>query len=81
MTRSLYYAVATVLVLAVVMPLRAQDSADPLVGTWNGTLTVPGASLAIVFHFTAEDGVYGGTMDSPDQGAAGIPLVWHTGRR
>ena len=69
------YLLTALLALLVALPARAQDSSDPLAGTWRGTLTVPGAALTIVFHFAAtEDGSYGGTMDSPDQGAAGIPL-------
>ena len=38
-------------------------------GAWSGKLTVQGTSLTLVFHFE-EDGC---TMDSPDQGARGIP--------
>jgi pimeloyl-ACP methyl ester carboxylesterase len=46
-----------------------------IVGTWLGTLSVPGAELRIVFHITeAEDGTLSATMDSPDQGADGIPI-------
>ncbi len=44
-------------------------------GDWLGTLAVGGVELRIVFHFTkGDDGVLRGTMDSPDQGAEGIPL-------
>jgi pimeloyl-ACP methyl ester carboxylesterase len=66
--------VVTLLTLGVTFPLHAQGLQDPLTGAWEGTLTVPGAALTIVFHFSAEDGSYSGTMDSPDQGAVGIPL-------
>jgi len=46
-----------------------------IVGSWLGTLTVPGAELRIVFHITeGEDGTLSATMDSPDQGAKGIPV-------
>lgn len=45
------------------------------VGTWTGTLVVPGAELPIVFHIRASDGGgFTATMDSPAQGATGIPL-------
>jgi len=48
---------------------------DEIVGSWLGTLTVPGAELRIVFHITeGEDGTLSATMDSPDQGANGIPV-------
>jgi dipeptidyl aminopeptidase/acylaminoacyl peptidase len=43
-------------------------------GTWNGTLKVQGISLRVVFHIEKENAVYKATMDSPDQGAKGIPM-------
>jgi len=53
--------------------LAAQES--PVLGTWNGTLVVPGAQLPIVFHITeAEDGGLTATMDSPAQGATGLAV-------
>ncbi len=48
---------------------------DEIVGSWIGTLTVPGTELRIVFHITeGEDGTLSATMDSPDQGATGITV-------
>lgn len=48
-------------------------SAQNIVGTWHGKLTVPNGSLAIVFHIIqTENGSYVTTLDSPDQGANGI---------
>jgi fermentation-respiration switch protein FrsA (DUF1100 family) len=45
-----------------------------LTGSWQGTLTVPGASLRVVFNFKPKaEGGYTATLDSPDQGAFGIP--------
>jgi len=51
-------------------------------GTWAGRLALPGgANLTLVFHLQRAEGVTGdgpipliGTMDSPDQGARGIPI-------
>lgn len=44
-------------------------------GSWNGVLNVGAAKLRIVFNFTKdESGVYKATLDSPDQGAKGIPV-------
>jgi fermentation-respiration switch protein FrsA (DUF1100 family) len=44
-----------------------------LTGSWQGTLSVPGASLRVVFNFTPKaEGGYTATLDSPDQGAFGI---------
>lgn len=46
-----------------------------IVGAWQGTLEFGGNKLRVVFHITKTDsGTLGGTMDSPDQGAKGIPL-------
>lgn len=39
-------------------------------GTWSGTIEIQGTGLPVVFHL---DGVEP-TMDSPDQGAKGIPV-------
>lgn len=44
-------------------------------GDWLGVLNAGGASLRIVFHiYTAEDGRLSTNLDSPDQGAFGIPV-------
>ena len=43
--------------------------------TWEGKLKVGAMELRLVFHvFKQKDGSYGGTMDSPDQGAKGLAL-------
>ncbi|MDR2449188.1 MAG: alpha/beta fold hydrolase [Prevotellaceae bacterium] len=44
-------------------------------GSWNGTLNAGGAKLRIVFHVEEKSGAYTATMDSPDQGAKGIPVT------
>lgn len=44
-------------------------------GTWMGTLEVGAVKLRVVFHFVnTEDGLIA-TMDSPDQGAKGLPTT------
>lgn len=50
--------------------LQAQD----LVGTWNGALDINHMRLSIVFHIDEKSSGFTATMDSPDQGAKGIPL-------
>jgi pimeloyl-ACP methyl ester carboxylesterase len=56
-------------------PDVACSSQPDVVGSWIGTLTVPGAELRILFHIAeSEDGTLTATMDSPDQGATGIPV-------
>ena len=42
-------------------------------GGWTGTLTVKGMELPLVFNFTKTATGYTATMDSPKQGAKGIP--------
>lgn len=46
---------------------------EAILGDWKGTLSVQGQELPIVFHFKAEDDALKGTMDSPKQGAFGLP--------
>jgi len=44
--------------------------ADAQTGTWSGRLDVQGTKLSLVFHLDGDKP----TMDSPDQGAKGIPV-------
>lgn len=46
-----------------------------ITGQWNGLLKVQGIQLRVVFHITKTADGYTSTMDSPDQGAAGIPVT------
>ena len=43
-------------------------------GDWEGTLDAGPVKLRIVLHITRKEGGYGATLDSPDQGAMGIPI-------
>jgi pimeloyl-ACP methyl ester carboxylesterase len=46
-----------------------------MVGAWLGTLEVAGMKLRLVLNFTVdENGELTAAMDSPDQGASGIPI-------
>lgn len=59
------------------LPLAGQSPVEPgrnMAGTWSGKADIWGTSLRLVFHI-AEDGA---TMDSPDQGATGIPVTTTT---
>lgn len=49
--------------------------AQEVAGTWNGVLVVPNGQLRINFHITATEDGYTATMDSPDQGAYGLPVT------
>jgi serine-type D-Ala-D-Ala carboxypeptidase/endopeptidase len=53
-------------------PAIAQEAA----GNWLGVLDVSGTRLPLVIHLKRDEGgVLSGTMDSPAQGATGIPLA------
>ena len=45
-----------------------------ITGEWNGLLKVQGMSLRLVFHIASNENGFKATMDSPDQGAKGIPV-------
>lgn len=46
-----------------------------ITGQWNGALKVQGTQLRLVFNVAKTDNVVSSTMDSPDQGAKGIPTT------
>jgi hypothetical protein len=48
---------------------------EEIAGDWNGLLKVQGMQLRLVFHIIPSDTGYSATMDSPDQGARGIPVT------
>ena len=50
-------------------------SAQDITGQWNGALKVQGTQLRLVFNVTKTDNAISSTMDSPDQGAKGIPTT------
>lgn len=54
--------------------LTAITNAQDVTGDWHGLLTFPGGKLRIVLHITKAETGFTGTMDSPDQGANGIPI-------
>jgi hypothetical protein len=64
----------TVLILfatLISLSIYAQD----ISGKWNGILKVQGIQLRLVFNITQTEEGYSSTMDSPDQGAKGIPVT------
>lgn len=48
--------------------------AQEMTGTWYGTLDAGAAKLPLVLHITKTDTGFSATMDSPAQGANGIPI-------
>lgn len=61
------------LYLILTLPLSAQPS---LSGTWEGSITIQGQELGIIFNFEGEAGNYSGTLDIPAQGANDLPLIY-----
>ncbi len=59
-------------ILLLALSLAAQTS--PIEGAWEGALQLPTAKLRLRIHVKrAEGGAWSATMDSPDQGAYGLP--------
>ena len=57
--------------LAAIATLYSQE----ISGTWQGDLNVQGTKLEIVFHIEKQTDGYTSFMDSPTQGAFGIPTT------
>ncbi len=49
---------------------QAQD----VQGSWKGNLSIQGTDLPLIFHINEEEGNLTAKMDSPAQGATGIPM-------
>jgi dienelactone hydrolase len=64
-----------IIFLLSVLTIALTTAAQEITGEWNGILKVQGTQLRIVFHVTKTDTGYSTTMDSPDQGAKGIPTT------
>lgn len=52
--------------------------AQDITGQWNGVLKVQGIHLRLVFNVMQTENGYSSTIDSPDQGAKGIPVTQTT---
>jgi len=76
MSQRLCLTTLLVLCLAIVSTSTGTESATrEMEGSWLGTLEVGGMKLRLVLNFAVDDsGGLAATMDSPDQGAAGIPI-------
>lgn len=48
--------------------------AQTIEGDWSGKLNAAGQEIPLVFHFSGSDDQLTATMDSPSQGANGIPV-------
>ena len=63
--------IASLMIVFTSFALYGQD----ITGQWNGLLKVQGLQLRVVFHINKTDTGYSATMDSPDQGAKGLPVT------
>lgn len=67
-------------VLIICFSVFAQEESElnkmtDIIGAWQGTLKVPNAQLRIVFNISQnQEGKLIANLDSPDQGAKGIPI-------
>ncbi len=53
---------------------QPESSPSKIEGDWEGTLDAGAAKLRLVLHVVRKDGVLSATLDSPDQGATGLPI-------
>lgn len=60
-------------ILSVLVTLSAYT--QDITGQWNGVLSIQGQQLRLVLHVVRADTGYTATVDSPDQGAKGIPVT------
>lgn len=63
------------LILCLISFLISNLTAQDITGDWNGVLEVMGTQVTLVFHIQESDSGYTGTLDSPDQGAMGMPFT------
>jgi len=62
------------LLISLLLTITTLIFGQDISGDWNGALKVGGMQLRLVFHITKTDAGLTATMDSPDQGAKGIPM-------
>lgn len=62
------------LLFALLILLPCSLFSQSIEGSWNGILKTENFELKIVFNISKSDTLYTATMDSPDQGAKGIPV-------
>lgn len=63
------------IILLVILLITLTSTAQDITGQWNGVLKVQGTQLRVVFNVTQTENGFSSTMDSPDQGAKGIPVT------
>ncbi len=63
-----------VMAMVVLTPTAVLAQA-PVAGDWSGGLKAGGADVRLVFHIKGDPGALTATLDSPDQGATGLPIA------
>tara|TARA_R110002049_G_scaffold272291_1_gene449771 strand:+ start:1454 stop:2860 length:1407 start_codon:yes stop_codon:yes gene_type:complete len=63
-------ALITIITLSLSLTAFGQD----ITGQWNGLLHIPGSPLRLAINITKTANGFTSTLDSPDQGAFGIPV-------
>lgn len=63
-----------ILIICLLTSSLAINQTNQILGHWQGKLNIGSVSIRVVFHFEESNGIFVGSMDSPDQGAFGIPL-------
>ena len=64
--------------LFAIVALAVQAQVNPttaLIGSWSGKLQVRAISLTLVLNLEQAEGYVTATLDSPDQGAKGMPML------
>ena len=61
------------IILIFLFPFIAMS--QDITGSWSGKLKIQAMELRVVFNISKTDSGYNSTMDSPDQGAYGIPVT------
>ena len=67
----------SIIILLALVALTGWAQVNPttaLLGSWSGKLNVGAVSLTLVLHLEQGDGHVTASLDSPDQGAKGIPV-------
>lgn len=69
------FRVARLLIAGLAFAAPALASADTPAGHWEGAIELPGQALTVKVDLAGADGAWTGTIDIPQQGAAGLKLA------
>ncbi len=64
-----------ILLIVCAILIGSTINAQDITGSWNGILKIQGTQLRLIFNISKTEKGYTSTMDSPDQGAKGIPVT------